>query len=97
MTILDFWHYFFGFGFVAGLVFRVRGLLWLTLGIVGFAFSGLLLSGLIGEEAWTWIFGLALMASPILGGVAVLGALAGWLMKLVVKTVTARAPDDTRG
>jgi hypothetical protein len=96
MKITDLWPYFFGFGFIAALFFNIRGIVILALVLLASAFAGLVISGLAGEDKWPWLFGIALMASPIIGGIAAPGILLGWLAKLVVRKAieSERSGDD---
>lgn len=96
IMITDFWPYFFGFGFVAALFFNLRGIAILTCALLVVAFAGLALSGLFGDERLPWIFGIALMASPIIGAIALPGVLLGWLIKRVIWSAT-RESDESSG
>lgn len=91
--ITDLWPYFFGFGFIAALFFNVRGIVILACALVAAAFAGLAITGLAGDEMWPWIFGIGLMASPIIGAIAVPGVLLGWLFKLVFRKVAREAKE----
>lgn len=94
MKITDLWPYFMGFGFVAALFFNIRGIAILACVILAAAFAGLALSGLV-DDRFPWIFGIALMASPIIGAIAVPGVLLGWLAKLVFRKVAEESEQSS--
>ena len=94
MKVTDLWPYFFGFGFIAALFFNIRGVVILALALLGAAFAGLVISGLAGEDKLPWIFGIALMASPIVGGIAAPGVFLGWLVKRVVRKATRESTQS---
>ncbi|WP_367344743.1 hypothetical protein [Stenotrophomonas bentonitica] len=81
--ITDLWPYFAGFGFIAALFLNLRGIIILACALIVGAFAGLALTGLAGDEVFPWIFGIALMASPIIGAIAVPGVLLGWAARWV--------------
>jgi len=96
--ITDLWPYFAGSGFIAALFFKFRGIAILACALLAAAFAGLVISGLAGSDTWPWIFGIALMASPIIGAIALAGVLLGWLIKLVIWKATSesnQSSDDT--
>lgn len=93
--ITDFWPYFFGFGFIASLFLNLRGIAILTCALFVVAFAGLALSGLFGDERLPWIFGIALMTSPIIGAIALPGVLLGWLIKWVIWTATRESKPSS--
>ena len=99
MKITDLWPYFLGFGFIAALFFNIRGIVILALVLLASAFAGLVISGLAGEDKWPWLFGIAIMASPIIGGIAAPGILMGWLAKWVFRKATVESVlhDDDVG
>lgn len=93
--ITDLWPYFAGFGFIAALLFNIRGIAILACVILAAAFAGLALSGFV-DERFPWIFGIALMASPLIGAIALPGVLLGWLIKWVIWKATSE-PTQSSG
>ncbi|MFI8718843.1 hypothetical protein ACIGHF_13310 [Stenotrophomonas sp. NPDC077464] len=93
--ITDLWPYFGGFGFIAALFFKVRGILILACVLFVGAFAGLAITGLAGSDTWPWIFGIALMASPIFGAIALAGVLVGWLVKAVIWKATSESTESS--
>lgn len=87
--ITDLWPYFAGFGFIAALFFKVCGIAILAGTLFAGTFAGLAITGLAGSDTWPWIFGIALMASPIIGAIALAGVLLGWLIKAVIWKATS--------
>lgn len=92
--ITDLWPYFAGFGFVAALVFNIRGIAILACALLVAAFAGLALSGFV-DDRLPWIFGIALMASPIIGAIAVPGVLLGWLAKHIFRKVASESDESS--
>lgn len=93
--ITDLWPYFAGSGFIAALFFKLRGIAILAGALIAAAFAGLAITGLAGSETWPWIFGIALMASPIIGAIALAGVLVGWLVKLVIWKATSEPTQSS--
>jgi MFS family permease len=93
--ITDLWPYFAGSGFIAALFFKLRGIAILAGALFAAAFAGLAISGLAGSDTWPWIFGIALMASPIIGAIALAGVLLGWLVKLVIWKATSEPTQSS--
>lgn len=93
--ITDLWPYFTGFGFIAALFFKFRGIAILACALLAAAFAGLVISGLAGADKWPWIFGIALMVSPIIGAIALPGVLLGWLVKLVIWKATRESMQSS--
>ncbi|MBT2767662.1 hypothetical protein J7J08_08420 [Stenotrophomonas sp. ISL-67] len=92
--ITDLWPYFAGFGFVAALVFNLRGIAILACALLAAAFAGLAISGLF-DDRLPWIFGIALMASPLIGAIALPGVFLGWLAKLVFRKVAEESEQSS--
>lgn len=84
-------------GFVIGLLFKARYLPFVALIIFGLGWAGLLRSGSSHNEAMTWAFGVALMASPIIGMVAIPGLLLGQILRLIMRWIfRERGPTSSR-
>ena len=95
--ITDLWPYFAGFGFIAALIFKFRGIAILACALFVATFAGLAISGLAGSDKWPWIFGIALMASPLIGAMALPGVLLGWLIKAVIWKATSELDQSSDG
>lgn len=93
--ITDLWPYFAGSGFIAALFFKLRGIAILAGALFVGAFAGLAITGLAGSDTWPWIFGIALMASPIIGAIALAGVLLGWLIKAVIWKATSEPTQSS--
>ncbi len=93
--ITDLWPYFAGSGFIAALFFKLRGIAILAGVLFVGAFAGLAITGLAGSNTWPWIFGIALMASPIIGAIALAGVLLGWLIKAVIWKATSEPTQSS--
>lgn len=93
--ITDLWRYFAGFGFIAAPFFKLRGIAILAGALFVGTFAGLVITGLAGSDTWPWIFGIALMASPIIGAIAMAGVLFGWLVKLVIRKATSEPTESS--
>jgi hypothetical protein len=93
--ITDLWPYFAGFGFIAALFFKLRGIAILAGALFAAAFGGPAITGLAGSDTWPWNFGIALMASPVIGAIALAGVLVGWLVKLVIWKATSEPTQSS--
>jgi len=94
MKITDLWPYFMGFGFVAALFLNIRGLAILACALLAATFAGLAVSGLV-DDRLPWIFGIALMVSPLIGAIAVPGILLGWLARMIFWKIASESDQSS--
>ncbi|HSW13523.1 MAG TPA: hypothetical protein VLI06_11835 [Solimonas sp.] len=64
-------------GMLAGFFVRPKAILLLAAALFAVAVGGLILSSVFGQETFTWVFGIAAMAIPLLGVLAAAGATLG--------------------
>lgn len=77
-------------GFVLGLFVRPVVLLRIAIGLALLGGLGLLASNTLGATGLAWWFGAGIAAVAVIFGVAIIGALAGWVVRRLVHAPTQR-------
>ncbi|WP_369936211.1 hypothetical protein [Xanthomonas tesorieronis] len=82
-------------GFIAAVLLSRRHLIWLALLIFSGQVAGLFYASFQKDDTLLWMFGLSLMYSPVLWGLALAGAVVGQAVRAVIlERIRTEAQDS---